>query len=119
MKDDAKYRLHDVGDVIDDIVELIKSTHDIKQTVKWYDDYKGSDIMKGSDCVPLKEKINYESWEFNNHGNGSDRPMIEMIVESVFSMGFQQGDRCLRKDYDQMMKLNESLLEALKNKTDK
>jgi hypothetical protein len=29
------------------------------------------------------------------------------------------GDRCLRKDYDRMMKLNETLLEALKNKTDK
>ena len=42
--------------------------------------------------------------------------MIEMIVESVFSMGFQQGDRCLRKDYDQLMELNETLLEALKNK---
>ena len=60
---ESKYRIHDVGEVIDDIVELIKSTHDIKQTVKWYNDYKGSDIMKGSDCVPLKEKINYESWE--------------------------------------------------------
>jgi hypothetical protein len=118
IKEKDKYKLQDVSKVIDDVVKLIKKTHDIKQKVKWYNKYKGADIMKGSDCIPLKEKINEESWEFNNHGNGSDEPMIKMIVESVFSMGFQQGERYVRKDYDQIMEINKMLLEKLKKKTD-
>ncbi len=112
MKDD-KYKLHDVGQVVDDIVKLIRKTHNIKQKVDYYNEYNGSDIMKGSDALPLKEKINKETWEFNNYGNGSDRPMIEMIIESVFSMGFQQGERYVRKETDKLSNLLETLTKKL------
>ncbi len=106
-----KYKLHDIDTVIDDIVKLIKKTHSIKQTVKWYNDYKGEDIYPGSNMLSLAEKINEESWDFNVNGNGNDRSLIEMIIGSVFSMGFQQGERYVRKSTDQLLDMYSLLVE--------
>lgn len=111
MKQD-QYKLHDIDKVIDDVVKLIKKTHDIKQKVNFYNNYKGADIFP-SDMVPLKEKINEESWDFNVNGNGNDRPLIEMIIGTVFSMGFQQGERYVSKRTDPLLDSYKMLVDYL------
>lgn len=108
-----KGQIIDARDAIKDIKEAILATHKIKQTKNQYE-YNGVDVTEVciTKCCPTikerltKEKIKYDKEEQN-------RDMLDVLLGSIFQLGFQNGYLEKSIHCDMLQGNNKSLIESI------
>lgn len=92
----------DFEKAVEDIINMLHATHDIRETASWYN-YNGEEIKHNSILAASFDIHNSVGKDAMKHNRDQGRDLLRIIISKVFQLGYCQAK--IEQDNDPLLQI--------------